>query len=164
MQTVVDWQEWISAADSKSGATWKKVVLCVWWNHCGSICFEFLNCNKTLNADILSTAAMCAWKSKRNALHLSIGEILCKATFSKNHTRKSTGFILVCSSKSTIFTRSYVKWFPSIYFYTKCQKNFREEVRWKGLWKTSWAQNQLNFTWEESTSYLKKKMAKGGSK
>ena len=29
-------------------------MLCVWWNHCGIIHFEFLNHNHTLNADLYS--------------------------------------------------------------------------------------------------------------
>ena len=33
-------------------------------------------------------------------------------------------------------------------------KDFLMKIQWKRSWQTSWAQNQLNFTWEESTSYL----------
>ena len=33
-------------------------------------------------------------------------------------------------------------------------KNFLLKIRWKYLWKTSWAWNRVNFTWEESTSNL----------
>ena len=44
----------------KSGLPGRKVTLAVWWDHCGIILFEFSNHNQTLNASILSTAAMCA--------------------------------------------------------------------------------------------------------
>ena len=30
----------------------RKVMLCVWWDHCSIIHFEFLNCNQALNADL----------------------------------------------------------------------------------------------------------------
>ena len=44
--------------------------------------------------------------------------------------------------------------FCLFFFSTKWQKTFLKRIRWKCFQKTSWAQNQVNFTWEESTNYL----------
>ena len=34
------------------------------------------------------------------------------------------------------------------------QKIFYRKIKWRCSWETSWAQYQLNFTWEESTSNM----------
>ena len=37
----------------------RKIILCLWWDHHSIIHFEFLNHNKTLNADLYSYQLQC---------------------------------------------------------------------------------------------------------
>ena len=66
---------------------------------------------------------------------------------------KIIGFRRLCS---TIFTRRCTKWSLSFSFSTKCSEWQNEflKIRWKCLGKSSCAQNQLKFTWEESTNNM----------
>ena len=41
-----------------------------------------------------------------------------------------------------------------IYYIFYFKKRILKNIRWKIFWKTSWARNQLNFTWEELTLFL----------
>ena len=41
-----------------------------------------------------------------------------------------------------------------LYKLPRMTKKFLNKIKWKRIWNTSWAQNQLNLTREESTSYL----------
>ena len=99
----------------------------------------------------LSTAAMRAWKSFKNALHSSIGETLC-STFSKTHRGKNirSGWsILPHPLYSLEVASSDFHLFPFLQN-TENDRRFSKEDEVCGkLLKL----NQLNFTWEESTSY-----------
>ena len=113
--------------------------------------FEFWNHNQTLNADIFSQQPQHVHENfLRNIPHSSIRETLRLSMITQGHIqqesrRENIWFRLVYSTRSTIFTRSCIKWFPSFSLSIICSE-------WQE--KVSWAGNQLNFTWEEATNYL----------
>ena len=101
-----------------------------------------------------------------NALNSSIEETLCFSLITLRHIQldlwwKSIRFRLVCSTSSPIFTRRCSKWFNSFSFFTKCSEwktLFSKKIRSKYSWKTSWAQNQMIFTSEESDGKMRFKI------
>ena len=88
-------------------------------------------------------------------------EILSFSTITQGYIQQESlsrniGFRLVCSILFTLFIRHCTKWYTSLSFLTKCfeGENFSQEDRGKRLWITCGARNQLNFTWEKSSSSL----------
>ena len=54
MLKAMNWQGWIPATYPQVGAHRRKLILCVWWDHCIINHFEFFNHNQILNADLCS--------------------------------------------------------------------------------------------------------------
>ena len=126
-------------------------MLCVWWIHCGIIHFEFLKHDQTLNVDSYFQQSLCVDENPRKRssfdnvrLHSTrmLQEkkldlswfILPKPLYSPDDTLNN--FYLLSSLSNALNN-----------------KNFLKKIRGKCLWKT-WPQNWLNFTREESISYL----------
>ena len=100
---------------------------------------------------ILNSCNMCVKIFEENALHLLMGEVL----YSTMITQDQKYWIPL-----TIFTRLCTNWFLSFSLstkYSEWQKIFFKKTnknRQKKSCKTSWARNQVYFTWEESTGNL----------
>ena len=140
----------------KSTATWKRHKKWASWTfgffillvrrikeHCISIVTSILSkqrndpfLKKITTDDKKSLLWQCLtqeWISTAYTKGRSIGELLSKDTFRKNHAWENNGFSLVRSTPSTIFIRPCTKWFPIFIFSTECSewpKNFLR-IRWK---------------------------------
>ena len=99
--------------------------LCVLWDHCGIIHFDFLNRNQTLNTNLYSQLTQRVHETLRKRPALVSWRnvvILCNI--------KDIELNLVCSTPSIIFTWPFNKRFPTFSFSTKWegwQKIFQED-------------------------------------
>ena len=126
----------------------------------GYYSFLLFKWSKTQSRRTLSKSTTCAWKSKKTrclpqkekrwASH-------CKGHICKNHVKRKNGFTLVFFYPIHLIHSSnleVISNFLVLYKMLWITQHFLKKIRWKCLWKTSCARNQINFIWEESTRYL----------
>ena len=151
MQKAMDWQGRIFAAYSEGGASWKKVVLYIWWDHCSIIYFELFNCIQTLSADLYSKQQQPVHENfwnKRSAFisWRNVGfSLMTRGMIEQESCRKIYKILAGHSSYSADLASSDFNLFLNLQNALD-DKNFLKKIRWKSLWKISWAQNQMNFT------------------
>ena len=113
-------------------------------------------CPRVVTPDRVLSMGQIELVNKRNIVLLFDNTTFDKTTFSKNHVGKNVVFRFVCSSLSPYSTDLA----PNDFYLVRSlqnvlrNKNFLMRISWKCLLKTSSAGKQLNFTWEESKSYL----------
>ena len=99
--------------------------MCVWWDHCCIIYFEFVNFNQILNAD-WQTAILNSCNMYIKVFLRKCPIFIKRRNFIPHSTRirreKNIVFKLVRSIPSTIFTRLCSKWFPPFLSSTKCSE------------------------------------------
>ena len=99
----------------KGWAHGRKVMLLLWRDHRYVVHFKFLNPNKTINAYIYSQQLQQGHENlrKRSAFinRKNIPLLDNASSRSSRITRENIGFKSVCSTSSTIFLRSSIKYF-----------------------------------------------------
>ena len=124
---------------SKTELYGRKLELCVLWNHRDIISFEFLNHNPTLIVNSQQRQHV-----HENLLRKRPALVNCRnIVFLYENARPNLVRIpLVCSTLSTIFTRSCTKWFPSFSFSTKFSEwRYFEENQVKTFGQNFWSAN-----------------------
>ena len=123
----------------------RKAMLCVWYDYCGIIHFKFLNSCRKLNANSQQLPseyenlfgkwpALVTWRNFALLLENIKpypGKIPQKKIFDLTWS--------VYFTPSTIFIWQCTKFFLSNYKMLWITKLFPKKIRWKRLWKTSWA-------------------------
>ena len=138
-------------------------MLCVWWDHCSIIPFEFLNCNQTLNANLNSQQLQHSHENllrkcptlvnRRNVAFLYDNAKPPSARITQEKILDLTWSIPLHPPYSPDLTpNDFHRFFLYKMFWMT--KNFLKKIMWKCLWKTSSAGSRLNFPREESSSNL----------
>ena len=136
-------KQWIDKDESpqptsKSGASQKETLCCVYDGI--PVNFEFLNCSQTLNANLFSLKLQCVHEYLRKCLPIVNRRNGMPSSKTRPHsTRMTQGekhWIYVGLTLSDFFFVPYKIFLMTIF----------SKIRWKHLWKTTWAWNKLNFT------------------
>ena len=149
MQKAVDWQGWISVALPKGGVSWKKndavyLVGSLWYYS-----FWVFNHYQTLNADLYSQQFQCVHEN----LLTKCPTLINRQDIMQEKILDLGWSVLPHPPYSPDLASSDFNLFHSLWNALN-DKKFSQENHVKTFGKTFWAQNQLNLTWEESTSYL----------
>ena len=105
---------------------------------------DISNHNQTLNVDKDSQQLQC--------VHENLRKRPTELRLEKNIGFRPVCFYPIHHIHQTL--HQVISIFFILYKMTWISKTFLKKIRWKGFWKRSWEQNQQNFTWEESISFL----------